>query len=388
MLFKKVILLFFFLFQPFFLLAKSLLPPKPSLMIPMGIVNLSGSLKNPTGKLVGYPYSTGCFKDNYYVGETEDGWVIAYLLTKKQTISRFLWLYKGPKGGLSTSPLITNDYAVLAFKEGTVATVDLKTGKEKWTSKLESSFIDAPLVINEGHLFLSTFSQILYKIDFNTGSILWAYQLGMPEDVRIRTQTAPVFTNDSVFAANTEGDILNLSLDTGKLNFVFRAPFVSTAQFKNLIGPMTIHKNSLYATRYDGYAISLDLKSKGSQKALNWHVDLKATITATKVSIQDNLQYIGTSDGNVHAFELSSGKPVWDKPINIGSVSVSSIISTERYFYIAASNGQLFCFNRETKNLLEVTDLQTQVLTDLVQRDKTLLVPAQHNSLFYQLHIF
>ncbi len=355
-------------------------------MSPMGIINLSGSLENSTGKLVGYPYSTGSFKDNYYVGE-DDGWVLAYLLTKNQNISRLLWEYKGPKGGLSTSPLITDEYAVLAFKDGTVITVDLKTGKEKWTTKLESSFIDAPLVFNEGHLYLSTFSQILYKIDFNTGSIIWAYQLGMPEDVRIRTQTTPVFTNNSVFAANTDGDILNLTLDTGKLNFVFRAPFISTAQFKNLIGSITIHEDSLYAARYDGYLISLNLNSQGSQKTLNWQLDLKATITATKVSTQDNLQYVGTSNGNIHAFELSSGKPIWDKPLNIGNVSVSSIISTEKYFYIAASNGQLFCFNRETRSLLEATDLQTQVLTDLVQRDNTLLVPAQHNSLFYQLQI-
>gem|GEM_PF-4698842 len=383
---KKYLFFCFFLFQPFFLWAKSLVPQKPSLMSPMGMINFSSSRENSIGKLVGYPYSAGSFKNNYYVGE-DDGWVVAYLLTKTQ-ISHQLWTYKGPKGGLSTSPLITDEYVVLAFKEGTVATVDLKTGKEKWTTKLESSFIDAPLVINEDYLYLSTFSQILYKIDFNTGSILWAYQLGMSDDVRIRTQTTPVFIKNSLFAANTDGDILSLNLETGKLNSVFRAPFVSVAQFTNLIGPMTIHNDSLYATRYDGHLISLNVNSQGSQKTLNWHVDLKATITAIKTTTHDNLQYIGTSEGNIHAFELSSGKPIWDKPLNIGRSSVSSIIPTEKHFYIVASNGQLFCFNRETRSLLEVTDLQTQVLTDPIQRGQTLLVPAQHNSLFYQLRIF
>lgn len=385
---KKAIFLVCFLFYPFLLSAKSLLPEKPSRMIPLGMANLSGKGLAPGGNLVGSPYSSGTFHEDHYVGETSEQWVIAYKLTKSQSVSRLLWEYQGPKGGLSTSPLIHNGQVVLAFKDGTIATLELATGKEKWSSKLESSFIDAPLVLHDGHLYVSTFSQILYKVDFSQGAIVWAYQMGMSEDVRIRTETAPVFTKDSVFIGNTDGDILNLNLKTGKLNFVFRSPFVSLAQFKNLVGPIFLHKGALYAARYDGYVMSLDLSSKGSKKNLRWHFETKGAITASKADLEQGVYYIGTSEGEIHALDLQSGKTLWKKPLFVGLQSMTQLILSKKYLYAAASRGTLFCFSRETGELLETLDLKTQVLTEPFQVGQTLLFPSNEKSLFYRLYIF
>lgn len=355
--------------------------PNRSEMISSGMLDFSFKGKDLRPEnLVSSPYSEGRFSDNFFVGELSPGVVGCYKISSKLTPLRLLWTFKAPEGGLSVSPLIKEGFVTLAFKTGEIVKLNLESGEKKWSTSLVSSYIDSPLSLHKEKLYVLTYNQILYRVDFSTGSTDWAYSLGQKNDIKIRSLTTPVFDSTNLYFSNSEGNILSINLKKGTLNWFFKTSFGSKGKFKTPVGKMLLHKKSLYVTRYDGHVFALNIVNG---RRVSWDFKTNTSITASKHSIKDKALFIGTSDGKLYALDFKSGKNLWTKRPDLGKIAISSLLLKGKNLYVTGSKGTVFHINKENGEIKRSFNLRTQILSEPVQHKQHLLVSSNKKTLFY-----
>ena len=362
-------------------LASPLKLPKPHL-IQRGVLDLLPSSKTgtPPPYLASAPYACGAFVKDFFVGQITEDDVGGFSLSDSLTREKFLWAYKTPKGGLSTSPLIIEDSVFLTFKTGKLAKLDLKTGKELWSVILVGAYPEGPLSFHKENLYLPTFGGNLFQVSSKTGKVNWMYTLSKTRDVQVLTQGKLLFKQNKLFTGTDEGELLCLDTKTGQLIWNFKPPFIPKEKFKSFVGSFFIQGDTLYAARYDGYVFAFNTKNK----KIKWSFKASPGVTASLFSPEDKLFYIGTPDGRLHALDQESGLDTIKKAPNLGKISLSSLIYRPKGLLVSGSGGRVFHLKKKSYSIDSFIDLQTQILSDpVVYNDQNVLFQSNKKTLFY-----
>ena len=355
--------------------------PKPHL-IQRGVLNLLPSSKTgtPPAYLASAPYVRGAFTKGFFVGQITSDNIGGFSLSEALTREKFLWSYKTPKGGLSTSPIIVKDSVFLAFKTGRLTKLDLKTGKELWSVVLVGAYPEGPLSFYKEMLYIPTFGGTLFQVSSKTGEVNWMYTLSKTRDVQVLTQGKLLFKQNKVFTGTDEGELLCLDTKTGQLVWSFKPPFIPKEKFKSFVGSFFIQDDTFYAARYDGYVFAFNMKSK----KLKWSFKANPGVTASLFSPEDKLFYIGTPDGRLHALDQESGLDTVKKAPNLGKISLSSLIYRPKGLLVSGSGGRVFHLKKNSYSIDSFIDLQTQILSDpIIYSDENVLFQSNEKTLFY-----
>ena len=176
----------------------------------------------------------------------EDGSVAALDLGSGKVI----WKYES---GLfaTTTPAVSDGLVFVVFRPGVVTALDAATGTAVWSKRLETASLPAPTVA-DGRLFVAeTSSNRLLALDAATGATLWDYRL---DDWVV----APPAINDGRVVATANDDKIHI-LDeaTGRLLQIYHA-----SQGRWVRGAPVISDDLLHISSNKGRVWGIDYRGR------------------------------------------------------------------------------------------------------------------------------
>ena len=103
--------------------------------------------------------------------------------------------------GISSSPAVSEDLAVVGSKDGFLYAFEIPTGRLRWKVQA-SDVITAPPVIASGLVCIQAGGTQAF--DITSGSVAWRAGLGGS------VQSAPVLTGDAMYVATNDGEVYAL----------------------------------------------------------------------------------------------------------------------------------------------------------------------------------
>jgi len=153
-----------------------------------------------------------------------------------------------------------------------------------------------------------------------------------PQGLAVRSLSAPVIYDNLVYYGVSSGEIIAVSLASGKLEWRYN-PDYSDSRFHDIVGEMVIINNKLLITRYDGLIAAISLV--GSARGLLWSQKISAIATSV---FRDGRFFVGSVNGDISAYQVADGKRLWR---TVTGASVGHITPGEQNLYVAGSNGRI-----------------------------------------------
>lgn len=180
---------------------------------------------------------------------------------------------------------------------GQALALSKSNGDLEWATNITPESV--PAVYN-GEVYMAGSSGRVYALDGSSGEIQWEFNTG-------GSMYSPTVTDDAVYASNHDGFLYAIDRNTGEQLWNFDAPgglSVSPAVWESYIIAGTWHG------RIEGGsdAVVFALNPDGSTA---WTVDINANVTSDPVVV-DNVLYISTLDGVLHALDPEDGTELWN----------------------------------------------------------------------------
>ncbi|HSC69367.1 MAG TPA: outer membrane protein assembly factor BamB [Cellvibrio sp.] len=262
------------------------------------------------------------------------------------------------KGFSSLTPAMDGDAIYAVDFEGLVVALDSKTGKKKWTRKINRAHpgvwewskglftaedpnrqIVGGIAAESGLLLVATYAGEVMALSKETGEELW--RKGLPGEV----VSAPR-TNGNVVAAQTvNGKLFALDAKSGEqLWFYDNPPPVLT--LRGTPSPI-VTDSAIYAGFSNGRMMAFNpsnglilweqrIASPKGRSELERMVDIHSSPV-----IKDGVIYVGTYQGRISALARGTGRPLWGKD---GSTSESMALSSDKLF-VSHSDGKLVAYS-------------------------------------------
>jgi len=209
------------------------------------------------------------------------------------------------------------DYNIVTIQNGTAIFEEknpvLKTQK-KW---LETPLYDHHFMNDTTHYFRPSYA---VNKEFKNVKKIWEYQ----DQSDVGAGTA--FTNNLVFATNTNGDIYALNINTGKRQWLFHTN-------GKIYSTPAITDNYVIVGSSDLYLYCLSANSG----KLIWKYEAQKPVLATPV-VLNKIIYFGGSDGHFRALNLETGKIIWDFDQVMGFVTTKPLIYQQTIYFGCWSN--------------------------------------------------
>lgn len=267
------------------------------------------------------------------------------------------------KKGIESTAAIVKDTLYIGCYDDHLHALDLKTGKEKWKTKLGA--IKAPPSVHDGKVFVGDEDGMFYCVDAVKGTKLWDF-----ETSNEITGGANFAGNDNVIFGSHDGYLYCLSIKSGKQVWKVKTEgpvYGSAAVAKGetfvagcdshlhvidvakgdelakvelsgqTLGTAAIVSDKLYVGNNNNEMQGVDLK----KKAIQWtYAPKRAQPFNSSAAVTDKLVVIGSRDRLVHAIDRVSGKKVWtfeaDERIDSSPVIVGKRV------YVGSSGGTLY----------------------------------------------
>jgi outer membrane protein assembly factor BamB len=262
------------------------------------------------------------------VGSYSPDWLAGYSLARRE----YVW-FSSSKGELSVPPQVLGSSMILGFKDGVLQRIDPLTGRESWTISLDS-YPNRAITMVGNVLLVSTASQILYAIDFQTGKTEWLYDAGFPESIVLSSQSAPISHAGVIYFGVHSGELVAIDAKSGAELWRF-SPAYSESRFKDVVGELAVVGNVLVMSRYDGFVGGLRLAESASKVEVIWKHQLSSITTSL---VRDGRYFVSTSTGEVMAFDAQSGNRFWK--VQIGE-SAGRMAADETNLFIAGNTGMV-----------------------------------------------
>lgn len=206
-----------------------------------------------------------------------------------------------------TGPIVElGRFVVLGFRDGTVQKIENATGKVVWSTQI-GSYMSREPVLTGSTLFITTVRQQIYALDFQSGSLKWFYEAGVPEKITIQGGATPIVQGGVLYFGGSEGEVHAVNVTSGKALWR-KDPEYSTARFLDIIGEMFIQNGVLYVTRSDGLIAGMKLGL--GEPETTWIEKLPAITTSR---YRNGRLYVGGLNGMVYAYEIVNGRQVWSR---------------------------------------------------------------------------
>ncbi len=195
-------------------------------------------------------------------------------------------------------------------------------------------FFGTPSMDASGNLYVGSMDTYFYSIS-PVGVLRWSF----PTSGIVGTGGSPVITTDGrVIFGNDNGDLYCVGLD-GYFKWSYSTGGGASAIFN---GPASSFDGNIYFGNNAGMLYSL----RQADGAPNWSVQLtSASIYTSSVTIDDELLYVGATDGYLYAV-TKSGAPRWSYDAG-GEIHTTPVLTDEGLVLFGSTNGVFTCVNRQ-----------------------------------------
>lgn len=185
----------------------------------------------------------------------------------------------GPVAGMALS--LDEKTLYVASEMGQLTALQRNTGSQRWMQDVDSSLVTTPLIDAAGAVYLGTRLGVWYRIEGQTGRVLWTFQ----GDGDIAPQSAPALFKRFVYLPQGEG-VLYALRDTGQHLWTWRGP-------GKIVGsPLVTHDGFVYVLTQPGKLFRLDPNGK-----VVWQADLgEPAAESSPVLDQEGWVYLAGRD--------------------------------------------------------------------------------------------
>ena len=276
------------------------------------------------------------------------------------------WTYQTEaNAGFEGGATIAAGTVYIADDHGTLAALDLKTGKSKWTYKVESGFATTPIV-TAGRVLLGDLDGIFHCVTASEGTKLWTFD----SEAAIHA-SANASGSDIVFA-NDGGQLFCLDMETGKKKWV------GTAGDRVNSAP-AIGNGAAYFSGCDAHLRALAL-ADGKEVC---DVDLGALSPGSPALLADRV-IIGTDLGHIVCFSPDGKQKLWsfDKVVEDAMVASTPAVvdgvvvagARDRRVYALDANKGTLLWTFETRGDVDSSPLISDGRVYFGSKDKKLYV--------------
>ena len=200
-----------------------------------------------------------------------------------------------------------------------------------------------PIIYNN-HVIAANGYDGLISYNKSTLQVDWRF------NIKQGIEAAGLMAGDSLFVGGLDGIFYSIDLDDGKLNWKFDTK-------TEIVSEPLIYKGIIYFLNGANALFSLDA-STGKQF---WVYNRQETSTQMTIRggsrpiIDNNLIYVGFSDGSLAALNLATGTPQWDVLLNKNNrfkdIDASPVIDDDK-IYINSYDDKLYCLSKNNGSIL------------------------------------
>lgn len=294
-----------------------------------------------------------------YIGSND-----RYMYALDASTGATFWKFEA-KGRIKSSPAVDETTVYFGALDSTFYAIDRQSGLEKWhfrmrnegfhksvglfglnTGKAEQvdpwDFYFSSPVIDGNRLYFGSGDSSIYCLDKNLGTKLWEFKTGGV------VHSSPAVWDGMVFCGSWDSKLYALNAITGKPVWEFLAGTDTVYNcFNGFQASPVIADGVLYCGSRDAAMYALDARTgsmiwKTYDPGMSWF--------PSSVAIKGNYLYTGSSDAHrFYCFDRTTGHIEYYR--NTNSYTFSSPSLTENAAYIGSANGRLYCFELSSGNL-------------------------------------
>ncbi len=252
------------------------------------------------------------------------------------------WKREVSDAGLSGSPGVGNGLVVVGGRNGEVVAFNADTGEKRWSAKVTSEVLSAPLVLANRVIVRSNDGRV-FALDPADGSRKWMFDRGLPT-LSVRGNSSPVGANGMSYIGYEDGTIVALRDDDGsrvwEQSVAEPDGRTELERMADVDGEIVIDADQLYAVSVHDKVMAL---SAGNGQPL-WTHDVGSyagiAMAADKLLISDKV-------GNVWALDRATGNSLW-KQNALGNRQLTSPVIQGSYAVVGDLEGFLHWLKIET----------------------------------------
>jgi outer membrane protein assembly factor BamB len=208
-------------------------------------------------------------------------------------------------------------------------------------------------VVDNGTIYVASQGKIA-ALQKNNGSVIWqreiakdaaptsALSCGMGAAASV-IYANPVVDNGVVYVATYTGKIY--AYDTASGNLLWKYP--AEGYVKGIIGDIIIDNGIIYFAAVGGAITALNAETQ----EVVWQYDTKDTLWASPCLDGDTL-YVASYDKKLFAIDVSSGNPKWAQPFKTDGPIVAAPICDNGIVYIGSLDRGIYAINAESGELI------------------------------------
>ncbi|MGH8108214.1 MAG: outer membrane protein assembly factor BamB [Arenimonas sp.] len=228
-------------------------------------------------------------------------------LEMKSSGSRLLfWKSRSLETGLTSSVGVGGGLAVVGGRNGEVVALDSETGAKKWSAKITSEVISAPLVADERVIVRGSDGRV-FGFDIADGTRKWVFDRALPT-LSIRGNGTPVKGNGVAYIGYEDGTVVMLRIVDGLQGWEQsvadpdgRTELDRTA---DIDGEIQVGGEAVFATSFHGQSMALSLNNGRPM----WTRDIGSY---GGLAMNENLVIVSDKQGVVHGINRTDGSGVW-----------------------------------------------------------------------------
>lgn len=307
-------------------------------------------------------------------------WTASVMDVKGKRSKWRFWHREATEAGLTSSPGVGNGMVIVGGRNGDVIALNADTGEKRWSVKISSEVLSAPLVMSS-HVIVRSNDGRVFGLDPADGSRKWVFDRGLPT-LSIRGNAAPVGANGLAYIGYDDGTLVALREQDGLRVWeqAIAEPEGRTEldRMADIDGEIQVGIDNVFAVSYHDQVMALSsvngqpawthgvgspnglallgdkvlLTDKlGNIWALDrasgnslWKQDLLARRQLTTPAVQGDYGVVGDLEGYLHWFKIESGEFVGREKISGDAIRGTPQVSADGVLYAVTTEGKLAAY--------------------------------------------
>tara|TARA_B100000945_G_C20410152_1_gene612130 strand:+ start:714 stop:2021 length:1308 start_codon:yes stop_codon:yes gene_type:complete len=300
------------------------------------------------------------FHDNGIIFFESDGTIINFDFDSRLLWQQNIYSKEDKKNGPILFFSIYENYLIVADNLAKFYKLDLNSGKVLWTKQKSSPF-NSQIKSYNNNFYLIDSNNVLRSISVIDGEENWKVKTDS-FIIQSKKRLSIVLTSDNVFFINKVGDITAVDISTG--NLLWQTPTQDTAvhagSFSVSNSDLVLDKRTLFVSNNKNGFFSIDIMGG----VINWKQDL---LSITRPIIIQNLIFTVTLDGNLVVLEKKTGKIIRItnlfenlKKKDKENILANGFVIGKKNLYLSTNNGKLFLIDILTGKTLKIIKVDNQ----------------------------
>ena len=300
------------------------------------------------------------FHDNGIIFFESDGTIINFDFDSRLLWQQNIYSKEDKKNGPILFFSIYENYLIVADNLAKFYKLDLNSGKVLWTKQKSSPF-NSQIKSYNNNFYLIDSKNVLRSISVIDGEENWKVKTDS-FIIQSKKRLSIVLTSDNVFFINKVGDITAVDISTG--NLLWQTPTQDTAvhagSFSVSNSDLVLDKRTLFVSNNKNGFFSIDIMGG----VINWKQDL---LSITRPIIIQNLIFTVTLDGKLVVLEKKTGKIIRItnlfenlKKKDKENIFANGFVIGKKNIYLSTNNGKLFLIDILTGKTLKIIKVDNQ----------------------------